>query len=78
MAPSDLVGNVVDDVQAELNTVFNLDEILGSDSEHPTVDSEPVTITVEDDSEDEPGDDWGNADGTAADEDDTTADDGDE
>jgi len=78
MAPSDLVGNVVDDVQAELNTVFNLDEILGSDGDHPTVASEPVTITVEDDSEDEPGDDWGNADGTAADEDDTTADDGDE
>jgi len=78
MAPSDLVGNVVDDVQAELNTVFNLDEILGSDGDHPTVDSEPVTITVEDDSEDEPGDDWGDADGTAADEDDTTADDGDE
>jgi predicted transcriptional regulator len=78
MAPSDLVGNVVDDVQAELNTVFNLDEILGSDDDHPTVDSEPVTITVEDDSEDEPGDDWGDADSTAADEDDTTADDGDE
>ena len=78
MAPSDLVGNVVDDVQAELNTVFNLDEILGSDGEHPTVDSEPVTITVEDDSEDEPGDDWGDADSTAADEDGTTADDGDE
>jgi predicted transcriptional regulator len=78
MAPSDLVGNVVDDVQAELNTVFNLDEILGSDSEHPTVDSEPVTITVEDDSEDEPGDDWGDADSTAADEDDTTTDNGDE
>jgi predicted transcriptional regulator len=78
MAPSDLVGNVVDDVQAELNTVFNLDEILGSDDDHPTVDSEPVTITVEDDSEDEPGDDWGDADSTAADEDDTTTDNGDE
>ena len=78
MAPSDLVGNVVDDVQAELNTVFNLDEILGSDSEHPTVDSEPVTITVEDDPEDKPGDDWGDADSTAADEDDTTTDNGDE
>jgi len=49
MAPSELVGNVVDDVQEELNTVFNLDEILGSDDDHPTVDSEPVTITVEDD-----------------------------
>ncbi|WP_436924032.1 winged helix-turn-helix transcriptional regulator [Halosimplex amylolyticum] len=55
MAPSDLVGNVVDDVQEELNTVFNLDQILGSDDDEPTVDSEPVTITVEDDT-DETGD----------------------
>jgi len=77
MAPSDLVGNVVDDVQAELNTVFNLDEILGSDDDYPTVDSEPVTITVEDDSEDDPDDpddDWSDADGTAADEDGSTDD----
>jgi predicted transcriptional regulator len=57
MAPSELVGNVVDDVQEELNTVFNLDEILGSDDEHPTVDSEPVTITVEDDPETDEGSD---------------------
>ncbi|WP_123537516.1 winged helix-turn-helix domain-containing protein [Halosimplex salinum] len=52
MAPSELVGSVVDDVQAELNTVFNLDEVLGSDDDEPTVDSEPVTITVEDDADD--------------------------
>ncbi|WP_459191322.1 winged helix-turn-helix transcriptional regulator [Halosimplex sp. J119] len=48
MAPSELVGNVVDDVQEELNTVFNLDTILGSDGDEPTLDSEPVTITVDD------------------------------
>ena len=57
MAPSELVGNVVDDVQKELNTVFNLDEILGSEDEHPTVDSEPVTITVEDDADEDTDDD---------------------
>ncbi|PSP64642.1 transcriptional regulator [Halobacteriales archaeon QH_8_67_27] len=78
MAPSDLVGNVIDDVQAELNTVFNLDEILGSDDDHPTVASEPVTITVEDDSEDEPGDNWGDAGETTADEGDTDGEDDDE
>jgi predicted transcriptional regulator len=43
--PSDLVEDVVDDVQSELNTVFNLDERLkrGDDSET----TEPVQITVE-------------------------------
>jgi len=57
MAPSDLVGNIVDDVQAELNTVFNLDDVLGDDEDgETTVDSEPVTITVADD-ESEAGDD---------------------
>jgi len=50
MAPSDLVGNVVDDIQRELNTVFNLDDHLTStDSD----DEEPVTITVEDASDDD-------------------------
>jgi len=55
MAPSELVGNIVDDVQAELNTVFNLDDVLGDDEDGETaVDSEPVTITVaDDDAEDE-------------------------
>ena len=48
MAPSELVGQVVDDVQAELNTVFNLDSHLGVCAE-PVDDVEPVTITVEDD-----------------------------
>ena len=46
MAPSELVGSVVEDVQDELNTVFNLDCHLGvGDSD----DDEPVTITVDDD-----------------------------
>jgi predicted transcriptional regulator len=49
MAPSELVGDIVDDVQSELNTVFNLDDYLGpSDNDNVETDSEPVTITVED------------------------------
>jgi len=56
MAPSELVGNIVDDVQSELNTVFNLDSVLnGGDDE--AGDAEPVTITVEDA---DPGGDEGN------------------
>jgi predicted transcriptional regulator len=41
--PSDLVQEVVDDVQSELNTVFNLDNYLGEDDEP---NGEPVTVTV--------------------------------
>lgn len=41
--PSDLVQEVVDDVQSELNAVFNLDNYLGG-SEEP--EGEPVTVTV--------------------------------
>lgn len=50
MAPSKLVGSVVDDVQDELNTVFNLDSHLGigSDSE-----ADPVNITVKRDTDDD-------------------------
>ncbi len=45
IAPSDLVGEVVDDVQGHLNAVFNLDRYLnGGDN----TDDEPVTITVTD------------------------------
>jgi len=44
IAPSELVHTVVGDVQAELNTVFNLDAHL-DDTDH---DDEPVTISVED------------------------------
>ena len=45
IAPSDLVGGVVTDVQEELNTVFNLDDYLGETEIEP--ESEPVRITVE-------------------------------
>ncbi|THE65908.1 transcriptional regulator [Salinadaptatus halalkaliphilus] len=49
--PSELVGGVVDQVQAELNTIFALDRVLdrGGDTD-PTFDGdiEPVTITVDD------------------------------
>lgn len=52
MAPSELVGSVVEDIQAELNTVFNLDSHLGV-CQDASEDVEPVTITVEDESDDE-------------------------
>jgi predicted transcriptional regulator len=55
MAPSDLVGAIVEDVQDELNTVFNLDSHLGVCSSETR---EPVNITV--------GDGEGSADGSAA------------
>lgn len=44
MAPSKLVGELVEDVQDELNTVFNLDKVIGG--EEP--DDSPVTISVRD------------------------------
>lgn len=44
MAPSELVGSIVDEVQDELNTVFNLDSHLGVEGDDR---SEPVNITVE-------------------------------
>jgi predicted transcriptional regulator len=48
MAPSDLVADVVEDVQSELNTVFNLDAMLGSGRRRErSATEEPVTITVE-------------------------------
>ncbi|SFG79939.1 Sugar-specific transcriptional regulator TrmB [Halopelagius inordinatus] len=47
--PSELVHGVVGQVQSQLNTVFNLDRRLGgADAED---DTEPVSITVEDASE---------------------------
>jgi predicted transcriptional regulator len=49
IAPSDLVGGVVEQVQNELNTVFNLDEYLSESESVADEESEPVTITVEDD-----------------------------
>jgi predicted transcriptional regulator len=57
--PSDLVGSIAEQVQQELNTVFNLDRYLTT-GEDPEADSEPVTITVSDVSED---DDDGTGDG---------------
>lgn len=49
MAPSELVGSVVGEIQDELNTVFNLDTHLGLDC---NAGAEPVDITVEDDASD--------------------------
>lgn len=51
IAPSELVRGVVEQVQAELNTVFNLDSRLGGDAGNG--ESGPVQISVEtsDDSE---------------------------
>jgi predicted transcriptional regulator len=46
--PSDLVGGVVDRVQNELNTVFNLDAHLGRSGDDSDTSSEPVRIEVED------------------------------
>ncbi len=62
IAPSELVRGVVGDVQAELNTVFNLDRRLGDDP--PDRDDEPVRISVP------PGDD---GDGGPATDDDAAA-----
>ena len=59
MAPSELVGNIIDDVQEQLNAVFNLDDALDVETPvPPTTDEDPVTITVEDASDEaDDGDD---------------------
>ena len=44
ITPSELVGGFVEEVQSELNTVFNLDDVLGGKT--PT--DSPINITVED------------------------------
>ena len=54
--PSELVGDVVDDVQQELNTVFNLDRYLG-DGEVDDTSTDPVTINVEEESSDDADED---------------------
>ncbi len=46
LAPSELVGSAVEEIQEELNTVFNLDCHLGLGTQES---NDPVTITVEDD-----------------------------
>jgi len=56
MPPSELVTGIVGDVQSELNTVFNLDKHLCADTEEgepPETESEPVTITVDEESADQ-------------------------
>ncbi|WP_435194771.1 winged helix-turn-helix transcriptional regulator [Natronomonas sp. EA1] len=45
MPPAELVGSIVEEVQEELNTVFNLDSLLGGE----TPNSSPVTINVSED-----------------------------
>ncbi|MFD1597727.1 winged helix-turn-helix transcriptional regulator [Halobellus rarus] len=60
IAPSDLVRSVAEQVQSELNTVFNLDRRLGgSEDAGDDADTGPVSITVEDasDTTAEAGDD---------------------
>lgn len=50
--PSELVGGVVDQVQQELNTIFTLDRLLdrdGTNELESDEDTDPVTITVDDD-----------------------------
>jgi predicted transcriptional regulator len=62
MAPSDLVTDVVDEVQSELNTVFNLDNYLGDrphDEEND--ESDPVTISVSEEDDGEDSDDGSDA-----------------
>lgn len=44
IAPSDLVSEVVEDVQKQLNAVVNLDRYLGNDADGEDT---PVTITVD-------------------------------
>ena len=67
IAPSDLVRSAAEQVQSELNTVFNLDDRLGGGadsagaSDDGTGDGGPVSITVDDDPD---------ADGSAGDSDD--------
>ncbi len=73
IAPSDLVSNVVDQIQGELNAVFRLDDRLGDDDEGEEDDADgagedPVTITVEDGGS-RPDEDEDGADAPADDED---------
>ncbi|WP_424004563.1 helix-turn-helix domain-containing protein [Haloarcula salina] len=59
ISPSDLVNTIVGDIQAELNTVFNLDDHLGGDTATLDTEDEPVTISVEDADEEDDGIDVG-------------------
>ncbi|NHN48840.1 winged helix-turn-helix transcriptional regulator [Halostella sp. JP-L12] len=48
IAPSELVGGIVGQIQTELNTVFNLDDYLSDAEPVEDDDADPVTITVDD------------------------------
>lgn len=63
ISPSDLVGELVEDIQEQLNAVFNLDRYIAR-SESDTDGDDPVTITVTDRPGD--GDDEGNEDSPQA------------
>jgi predicted transcriptional regulator len=51
--PSDLVGGIVGQIQEELNAVFNLDSYIGRGESTSDADSDPVTITVDDETDEE-------------------------
>lgn len=55
LPPSELVSTTVDEIQSQLNTAFNLDQYLSGNSneDDTTTGSEPVTISVTDEHEDE-------------------------
>jgi predicted transcriptional regulator len=55
IAPSELVGGIVHQVQDELNTVFNLDEYLAEDEGET---SRPISITVDDTDDEDDTDDF--------------------
>jgi predicted transcriptional regulator len=65
IAPSTLVGEIVEDVQQELNTVFNLDEFLGGEQSREESGYGPVSIEV--DGEPGPGGDAPDGDGPGED-----------
>jgi predicted transcriptional regulator len=49
ISPRDLVTDAVEEIQSELNTVFNLDRYLDTGT---SAESDPVTITVEEEGDD--------------------------
>ena len=67
IAPSELVSDAVGDVQAQLNTVFNMDSHLAGDDEELETD-EPVTISVNDAVDDEDEESWESKTGDGANE----------
>jgi predicted transcriptional regulator len=50
ISPSELVSEILDDMQGHLNAVFNLDQYLEG-SEREDAENEPVTITVTEENE---------------------------